>query len=189
MSGPVSGTWTVAGSPYIVTFSDITINSGTTLEIEPGVVVELQQGADIDVLGTLTANGVTFTWADGQNQWLGIRFYDSDSSGSSLQNCTIEHAAGYSSGSGIIYTVSSSPTLTGNTISNSTASRGIYISSSSPSITGNTISGMSAYGLYVIGDSSPTVTGNTITANNYGASIFYEFVICNDPCIQRQHLC
>ena len=39
--GNVSGTWTLAGSPYLIN-GDITIPFDSTLTIEPGIVVEFQ---------------------------------------------------------------------------------------------------------------------------------------------------
>ena len=70
---------------------------------------------------------------------------------------------------------SSSPTITGNTITENGA-YGFYNYSSSPTITGNTVTGNSWNGIYNFSYSSPTITGNTITGNtytgiyNYGAS-------------------
>jgi pimeloyl-ACP methyl ester carboxylesterase len=55
---------------YVV-MGSITIAQGATLTIEHGTRVELNGGVQISVYGTLTATGVTFTWADGQNQWGG----------------------------------------------------------------------------------------------------------------------
>lgn len=55
VSGNVEGTWTKAGSPYILTNS-ITIPAGKTLRIEPGVQVELSF-VTIYISGTLVAEG------------------------------------------------------------------------------------------------------------------------------------
>jgi hypothetical protein len=40
VSGNIFGTWTPAGNPYIVV-DNCTVQSGTSLTIEPGVIVEL----------------------------------------------------------------------------------------------------------------------------------------------------
>ncbi|MBI4684990.1 MAG: right-handed parallel beta-helix repeat-containing protein [Nitrospirae bacterium] len=171
VSGTISSdtTWTLANSPYVVT-GNITINSGVTLTIESGVTVKLQNGRQLLSQGTLTATNVTFTWADGVNRWGGIKFEGTGSTGSRLENCSIDYANGYS-GYYALWTSNSSPTITGNTINNSTADYGVYVDiTSSPSITNNTITGMSNSGIYVTG-ASPTVTGNTISNNNYGIYI------------------
>ena len=50
-------TWSIGGSPYFLT-TDITVDSGVTLTIGPGVEVLLSGlFVDLDVLGTLVANG------------------------------------------------------------------------------------------------------------------------------------
>ena len=50
---PVSGTWTANMSPILVA-GDIEIDSGETLTIEPGVVVQFTDGTGLSVRGTLT---------------------------------------------------------------------------------------------------------------------------------------
>ena len=52
----VSGTWDIAGSPYLI-FNNIRVDSATTLVIEPGVSVIFQGAYGIDVAGTLCAKG------------------------------------------------------------------------------------------------------------------------------------
>src|ERR1700753_1718678 len=50
-------TWTSGGSPYIVTPSILTVDSGVTLTVDPGVVVKFESGKGMQVSGTLVANG------------------------------------------------------------------------------------------------------------------------------------
>ncbi len=56
VSGIQSGTWNLAGSPYIVT-GDVTIQPATALTIDAGVRVRLRPGRSIIVNGTLNAQG------------------------------------------------------------------------------------------------------------------------------------
>ncbi|MEW6680351.1 MAG: hypothetical protein AB1297_04930 [bacterium] len=65
VSGNVSGNWTAAGSPYIVT-ADATVTTGATLIIDPQVEVRFVQNTSLIVQGTLNAVGnptgtITFT--------------------------------------------------------------------------------------------------------------------------------
>lgn len=76
--GVVSGIWNQAGSPYEIQGA-IMIANGTTLTIDPGVLVKFQGSYKFLVLGRLLALGtvsdsITFTAADTIIGWLGIRF-------------------------------------------------------------------------------------------------------------------
>ncbi len=93
-SNTVSGTWNLAGSPYIV-MNDITIPTGTALTIDPGVVVKFNVFTGVNVLGQLIAKGTsvnpitfqakdTLNWSDTNSvyggSWRGFRFYPYSSS-------------------------------------------------------------------------------------------------------------
>jgi len=52
--------WTKAGSPYVLVNGGVIVAPGATLRIDPGVTVT-SNAADIQVKGTLLANGVTFS--------------------------------------------------------------------------------------------------------------------------------
>jgi hypothetical protein len=56
VSGSVSGTWTLSGSPYKIT-STATINAGNTLTIQAGVIVQGNNGQQLLVKGTLICQG------------------------------------------------------------------------------------------------------------------------------------
>jgi parallel beta-helix repeat protein len=171
----VDTTWTAANGTYIIN-DNITVLAGVTLTIEPGVTIKFGSGSQVTVYGTLSASGVTFTWADGANQWRGIWFEGAGANGSLIENCVIEHASGvYYNGwfylYGILHITGSSPTISGCAIGSSDAAYGIWITDGSPVISGSAISGMTNAGIYVEGNSSPAVTGNVIASNTYGIYI------------------
>ena len=105
VSGSVSGTWTMAGSPYLVT-NTISIQNGATLRIQPGVEVIFQGFYYFEISGSLIAIGsqvapITFKMNDTTGWyndlqmaggWRGIQFqsfaggYDS----SALTYCIIK---------------------------------------------------------------------------------------------------
>jgi hypothetical protein len=76
--GNISGTWTLAGSPYQV-MGETTIPNGQTLTIEPGVLVEWQGSYTMSVQGRILAIGtvsdsIRFTAADTATGWRSIQF-------------------------------------------------------------------------------------------------------------------
>ena len=87
--GPVSGTWSMTGSPYLIQ-GEIQISNDSTLTIEPGATVEFQGHYSLNVQGRLLAIGtetdsIIFTINDttgfgnpdtGLGGWNGIRFID-----------------------------------------------------------------------------------------------------------------
>jgi parallel beta-helix repeat protein len=77
-TGNVSGTWTLANSPYHIN-GEITIPDGQTLTIEPGVKVIFTGHYKFNVQGRLLAIGtqldtITFTPQNPETGWHGIRF-------------------------------------------------------------------------------------------------------------------
>lgn len=92
VTGPVSGVWNEAGSPYLVD-GDIVVDAGSTLVVQPGVQVRFQGPYILEVKGTLQATGasdhpIVFTRAYPNVGWNGIKFR-STSSLSSLTHCQI----------------------------------------------------------------------------------------------------
>jgi hypothetical protein len=129
VSGTVSGTWTVANSPYRVV-SDIQV---ATLTIEPGVTVTFAGDYVFTVAGVLTASGteaqpIVFT-ADSPASWKGILFQNSNP-GSQLSYCSVTNAN--SSG---IRVIESLPFLSHCTITNcqsGSSGGGLYLSLTIP---------------------------------------------------------
>ncbi|MEZ5195592.1 MAG: hypothetical protein R2764_04115 [Bacteroidales bacterium] len=115
--GPeVSGTWDIAGSPYIV-MDYLNIPDGETLNIEPGVVVKFNSTERFDILGCLCAEGteelpILFTAVDPDVRWGGM-YWDQTpvtNETSLLKHCVFEYAyayndqnlPGYNSGGAIV---------------------------------------------------------------------------------------
>ena len=83
-SGNVSGTWTVAGNPYVVT-GDIFVQNGESLTIESGVEVRFYGNFPFYIYGSLIAEGTEGDSIyfmnhvdDGISNWRGLRLYGYD---------------------------------------------------------------------------------------------------------------
>ena len=77
-AGNVSGTWTLAGSPYNVT-GNIIVPTDSTLTIAPGVTISFQGHYYFYVMGKILAIGtaadtIVFTAASTSTGWFGLRF-------------------------------------------------------------------------------------------------------------------
>ncbi|MFC1898545.1 carboxypeptidase regulatory-like domain-containing protein [Candidatus Cloacimonadota bacterium] len=78
--GDVSGVWDLAGSPYYVD-GEITIQSGSELNIEAGVDVIFNDHYKFYIYGRIVANGteadsIKFMPLNSTTGWHGLRFYD-----------------------------------------------------------------------------------------------------------------
>ena len=113
--GNVSGTWTLAGSPYLIE-GDVNIDDYDTLIIESGVIIEFQNYYGLFVEGRLKAIGneidsIVFTVNDTAGYynyshlgWKGIRFdYASQIDSSYLKYCIIEYGKGLDGIGGGLY--------------------------------------------------------------------------------------
>jgi hypothetical protein len=96
----VDTTWALANSPYVLT-SDVIVESGATLTIEPGVEIQGQSNAGLIVYGHLEALGtptepITFTSAfnTSPGDWPGIEIAGGTAN---LQQATIHYAGQYDS--------------------------------------------------------------------------------------------
>lgn len=177
--GYVSGTWTAEGSPYNV-LGNITIHADSTLNIEPGVVVDFQNLSFLLVNGLLQAVGtesdsILFTGAS----WMGIDFRDAADS-SHLIYCIVQNADDWAGPLyGGITCLNSNPVISHCRISNNTGrtelwgAGGIMLQNSNADISWcdisgnvvNNVGGATGGGIKIM-DSHPVITGCNITGND-----------------------
>src|SRR5215831_10596701 len=181
VSGTISTntTWTVAGSPYIVTGDVFVENSAAApvLTIQAGVTVKFNAGfslwignsypGSLQAVGT-SASPITFT-ANGSTSpgfWRGIRIRPSATS-TQISYATVSYG-GLTGNWGGIHIESSSPTISNVTVSNNSHS-GISISGGSASISASTISS-NPTGIMTWNLATPSLQTLTIS-NNTGFAI------------------
>ena len=184
VEGDVWGTWTRENSPYNV-IGEVRVPPGSTLVIEPGVLVNFEGHYKfiVDSLATLLAVGtetdsIFFTCDTLANpeRWHGIRFVHADSNSQiSFSRLEYGRATGPThedSRGGAICCYHSRPIISNNFICANWAARyggGIYCYYSSPRISNNTIRGNSVFsdrggGIYCC-YSNPTIDSNNISEN------------------------
>src|SRR3989304_1931536 len=189
VSGTITTNTTWAAGVFYVSGSDITVNAGVTLTINPGVIVKFGANRGMTVRGTLTAGGtagspVVFTaYADDSyggdsnnngpssgtpGSW--NRLYFDNTSSSRLDHAVVRY--GGSGNDGNVYLYYSNVPVISSTISNG-SSYGIYTHTTSPLIEGNTISNNGDAGIYHYNTSSPVDRNNTITGNSNGIYVQY----------------
>ncbi len=183
-------TWSLEGSPYIVT-GDITVhrsagsnhnNPGSVkLTIEPGVQVRFNPGTGLIVgkalnsingyYGALSMQGtaespVTFTSSAASpapGDWKGIYFSnETHDAATLLEHCIVEYG-GHTQNANV-YFASANPAIKDSTIQFS-SSNGIYLSNSSPTIDRNTITDNTNYGISGNSNSAGLITNNTFSGN------------------------
>ncbi|HRU67821.1 MAG TPA: immunoglobulin domain-containing protein [Bacteroidia bacterium] len=186
-AGNVSGNWTSAGSPYYIN-GDITVASGTVLNIGAGVSVEFTGAYSLTVIGQILATGtatsfVTFTtYSSNTNGWKGIRFIGTTGDTSRFTYCKFSNgkvnytmANYYDQWGGAIYIQQFNKVVIQNCMFNNNAANfggAIATNYASPIISNslfcnnhaNTYGGAIAFEY----TSTPILVGSTI-ANNYSS--------------------
>jgi RHS repeat-associated protein len=176
VGGPISSntTWALADSPFEVT-SNVTVNSGSTLTIEPGVVVKFDAGTNLTILdgATLTANGTSaapISFTSIKDDSVGG---DLNGDGSATTPAAGDwdgiYIAGYKDGLGVVHPAFGS-------MQHVAARYGTRLSVrySNPALSYLTASKMSANGLYVEATANTTLTWDhlTLTDSNIDLNLY-----------------
>ncbi len=187
--GPLSGT---LGPGEYQVVGTISINSGDSLRLMPGTILNFDGPYAFYIYGTLLAEGtgsdsIVFTTdvLTNPNRWRGLRFYGSGSSGSQLAFCIIEYANRQNGYGGGVYCYDySSPTFMFCSINDNQASHGGGVSCkqySSPTFVNCIFTDNSASsdggGVACWTNSSPFFT-NCIIGNNWTNTRAYLKNIC-----------
>ncbi len=180
-------TWDILGSPYVID-TNVSVNSGVTLTILPGVVVKFAQNGWLNIVGTLVADGepgleIHFTSlnddtvggdtnGDGAatspapGDWYYLYFYGANP-GNSLDNVVVRYGGGASLGP--VYISTSAPMTVSNSVIEQNSYSGIYLYyAADATLTNNTISNNDQYGIYGV-NSTLSAAGNTINGHTTAA--------------------
>ena len=173
-------TWTASSSPYLISALGFTVPAGTTLTVEPGVVVKASQSnTPLIVDGTINAQGtasspVYFTslndstvggdtgFSPSGSSWAGI----TANSGAIIH---LDHAVIRNGNIGIANR-GGAVTVSNSAIANS-VNNGISHASGATAIASSTISG-NAYGIYAQGIGAISFSGNTFSDNRFSVAYF-----------------
>ena len=177
--GYVYGTWTLAGSPYLIQGS-IMVPNDSTLTIQAGVTVNFQGHYKFLVGGRLLAIGtqadsIFFTASNTSTGWYGIRFDTTHVTNdtSKFYYCNVQW--GKANGTGVdqfggafMFNGFSKAIILNCLIKNITQGGAISCTNSSPFIINNNISYCSGGGISLSNNSNPNISSNLISYNNGG---------------------
>jgi hypothetical protein len=194
LSGNVSGTWTKANSPYRIN-GNIIIPNGSTLTIEPGIIVLFKGSYKMDVKGCVLAVGtvtdtITFTAENPSVGWQSVKFLNTSGTNDTSRfiYCKMEYgkldkAVGMDRAGGAVFAMNFSKLvisrclLQKNLVYNSGGDQdgyggAIMLWTSSPIITDNTIINNECIGsnsgggaIMCWANSNAVISGNRISGN------------------------
>ena len=150
----------------------LTINSGISLTLKPGVKLNFLTGASLVVNGTLTANEtstnkIIFNRSGATGLWGSLKFDGTGATSSILSNVEVYNATS------IQILNDANVTVKNSIIQN--CNQGVYIYNASPQIINNQISDPILHGIYVNAlNKSPLIQDNTITKTSGNANYKYQ---------------
>lgn len=170
-----STTWTLANSPYQVT-GTVTVASGVTLTIEPGVEVQFNSGTSLLVNGALVADGtetdkILFTSSasiKSPGDWNTIRFNNNSNVGSVIDHVILEYGGAGTGGALISYTTGAYAVDITNSVFQYSNLHGIDLRASSPDIFKSTFRDNGGYGIFSDLSLSYTVDSSMVYRNTQG---------------------
>jgi parallel beta-helix repeat protein len=168
-------TWTVSDSPVSVQ-NTITVSEGVTLTIDPGVTVEMANGASLYVDGALAAAGqngnlITFTSSQATpapGDWGSIEFRNNSDAGSLFDYVVVEYGAGTDRTGMVFYTTGAFGVNISNSIFRNSAVHGINLRASSPTLDNSEFYDNNGYGIYTDLSLSFSVQNSIIRDNTVG---------------------
>lgn len=197
VGGPIteSTTWGVGSSPYLVT-GDVTVQTGVTLTVEPGVLVKFNTGTGLYVDGALRAVGtpahpITFTTSaatPAAGKWEGLFFNPgSDDAHNRLEYITVAYAGQQVSWQGQyrrtgIGVVDASPAIQYTTVHHSYG-HGLEAHGSSLALGHVTMQENTYSGLYIY-DTDLVLSDSLLTLNNYKGLYYYAYTGGLNPVLE-----
>ncbi len=173
ITGNLSGIWSPQFAPYIIT-GDVTISGTSSLTIQPGTEIRINNNAKINVVGGFIAdatdsNPIIFT---SDNTWKGFNFSLSNATDNRLVNCQISKSI-----AGAIYVNQASLRVVGNKIfentSSATSAAIEAVSATNLEIKNNLIAKnyttSGAGGIGITNCSDNIIISNNVIANNTGS--------------------
>ncbi|HEX7151696.1 MAG TPA: FlgD immunoglobulin-like domain containing protein [Thermoanaerobaculia bacterium] len=187
VSGTISTntTWTVAGSPYILTGNVFVEGSGSpVLTIDPGVVVKgnanTQLLANFNNKGAIVAVGtagspILFTANNSTTAgfWYGVRIGSTaNGPASSIEHATVEYAGSNQHLLGGITVHGQTSTVLGHVVAKNNLYAGIKIENAGATISDSEVKDNSGYGLYLRDYNAPATTLTNVAATGNSGIAF-----------------